>query len=59
MIAKVIQFISSVDQVEYEIIVDALKLYDEYLHSQKDIPRAIRVRKMLGELKQLRNERKL
>ena len=59
MIAKVIQFISSVDQVEYEIIVDALKLYDEYLHSQKYIPRAIRVRKILGELKQLRNERKV
>tara|TARA_R100000687_G_C6302108_1_gene96422 strand:- start:92 stop:271 length:180 start_codon:yes stop_codon:yes gene_type:complete len=59
MIAKVIQFISSVDQVEYEIIVDAMKLYDEYLHSQKDIPRAIKVRKMLSELKQLRNERQL
>ena len=59
MIAKVVKFISVADTEEYELVVEALKLYDEYLHSERDLSEAIKVRKMLGELKQLRNERKI
>ena len=59
MIAKVVKFISVADTEEYELVVEALKCYDEYLHSVRNLSEAIKVRKMLGELKQLRKERKI
>ena len=34
MVAKIINFISKVDEDEYEILIEALNLYDDYLHSQ-------------------------
>ena len=59
MKSKIVQFVSKVDTEAYERIVNALKLYDEYLHSNNDINEAIKVRALLGELKQKRKERKL
>ena len=59
MKSKIVQFVSKVDTETYERIVSALKLYDEYLHSNNDINEAIKVRAMLGELKLNRKERKL
>ena len=59
MKSKIVQFVSKVDTEAYERIVNALKLYDEYLHSNNDINEAIKVRALLGELKLNRKERKL
>jgi|TARA_Y100001947_G_C10250135_1_gene265495 hypothetical protein len=59
MKSKIVQFVSKVDTETYERIVSALKLYDEYLHSNNDINEAIKVRALLGELKLKRKERKL
>ena len=57
MKSKIVQFVSKVDTETYERIVSALKLYDEYLHSNNDINEAIKVRALLGELKLKRKER--
>ena len=59
MKSKIVQFVSKVDTEAYERIVSALKLYDEYLHSNNDISEAIKVRALLGELKLKRKERKI
>ena len=59
MKTKIVQFVSKVDTEAYERIVSALKLYDEYLHSNNDINEAIKVRALLGELKLKRKERKI
>ena len=59
MKTKIVQFVSKVDTEAYERIVSALKLYDEYLHSNNDISEAIKVRALLGELKLKRKERKI
>ena len=59
MKSKIVQFVSKVDTEAYERIVRALKLYDEYLHSNNDTNEAIKVRALLGELKLKRKERKI
>ena len=59
MKSKIVQFVSKVDTESYELVVNALQIYDEYLHSNNDINEAIKVRALLGELKQKRKERKL
>ena len=59
MRSKVINLITKEDTETYEIISEALILYDEYLHANKDIPKAIKVRAILGELNKQRKERKL
>ena len=40
MRSKVINLITRGDTETYEVIREALILYDEYLHSNKDIPKA-------------------
>ena len=57
MKAKVVNLITKRDTETFEIIKEALILYDEYLHSNHDIPRAIKVRAILGELKLQRHKR--
>ena len=57
MRSKVVNLITKGDTETFEVIREALTLYDEYLHANKDIPKAIKVRAILGELKQKRNER--
>ena len=57
MRSKVINLITKGDTETYEVIREALILYDEYLHSNKDIPKAIKVRAILGELKLQRHKR--
>ena len=47
------------DTETYERIVSALKLYDEYLHSNNNVTEAIKVRKILGELSILRTAREI
>ena len=59
MRSKVVNLITRGDTETYEVIREALILYDEYLHSNKDIPKAIKVRAILGELDKQRKERKL
>ena len=59
MKSKIVQFVSKVDTESYELVVNALQIYDEYLHSNNDINEAIKVRTLLGELKLKRKERKL
>ena len=57
MRSKVVNLITKGDTETYEVIREALILYDEYLHSNKDIPKAIKVRAILGELNNQRNRR--
>jgi len=57
MRSKVVNLITKGDTETYEVIREALILYDEYLHSNKDIPKAIQVRAILGELNKQRNRR--
>ena len=57
MRSKVVNLITKGDTETYEVIREALILYDEYLHSNKDIPKAIKVRAILGELNKQRNRR--
>ena len=57
MRSKVVNLITRGDTETYEVIREALILYDEYLHANKDIPKAIQVRAILGELNKQRNRR--
>lgn len=57
MRSKVVNLITRGDTETYEVIREALILYDEYLHSNKDIPKAIKVRAILGELDKQRTRR--
>ena len=57
MRSKVVNLITKGDTETYEVIREALILYDEYLHSNRDIPKAIKVRAILGELGVQRNKR--
>ena len=59
MKAKVVNLITKGDTETFEIIKEALILYDEYLHSNHDIPRAIKVRAILGELGIHRTKRRI
>ena len=57
--SKVIQLVTKADTEDYLIIREALKLYDEYLHSVPDLTKAVKVRAILQELKELRKVRKI
>ena len=57
MRSKVINLITKGDTETFEVIREALILYDEYLHANKDIPKAIKVRTILGELDKQRTRR--
>ena len=57
MASKIIQLVTKADTEDYLIIRDALKLYDEYLHSVPDLTKAVKVRAILGELNKQRNRR--
>ena len=57
MRSKVVNLITKGDTESFELIKEALILYDENLHSNRDIPKAIKVRAILGDLGVHRNER--
>mgnify|MGYP003148410294 FL=1 len=57
MAAKIIEFISRTNEEDHEIIEEALQEYDELLHSEGNLLKAIQVRAILGELRKLKNER--
>ena len=57
MVAKIIEFVTRSDEKDHEIIVEALQEYDELLHSEGNLLKAIQVRAILGQLKKLKNER--
>ncbi len=59
MASKIIQLVTKADTEDYLIIRDALKLYDEYLHSVPDLTKAVKVRAILQGLKELRKVRKI
>ena len=59
MASKIIQLVTKADTEDYLIIIDALKLYDEYLHSVPDLSKAVKVRAILQGLKELRKVRKI
>ena len=59
MASKIIQLVTKADTEDYLIIRDALKLYDEYLHSVPDLSKAVKVRAILQGLKELRKVRKI
>jgi len=59
MSSKIIQLITKGDTKDYELIRNALHVYDDYLHSVPDLKRAVKVRVLIKELKELRNERKI
>ena len=59
MASKIIQLVTKADTEDYLIIRDALKLYDEYLHSVPDLNKAVKVRAILQGLKELRKVRKI
>jgi len=59
MRSKVVNLITKMDTEAYKRVVTALKLYDEYLHSNNDVTEAIKVRKLLGELSILRTAREI
>ena len=54
---NVINFISRLDDESYEIIVEALKLYDDYLHSLDSLSEVIKVRKIINDLTKARKRR--
>ena len=57
MNSKVINFISKEDNETYLIVIEALKIYDDYLHSVNNVNQAIKVRALLKELNTQKNER--
>ena len=57
MVAKIINFISKVDENEYEILMEALNLYDDYLHSQDSLKEVIKVRELVHKIKSARERR--
>jgi len=57
MVAKIINFISKVDEDEYEILMEALNLYDDYLHSQNSLKGVIKVRELVHKIKSARERR--
>jgi hypothetical protein len=59
MRTKIIQLITREDTETYNRVVTALKLYDEYLHSNNNVTEAIKVRKLLGKLSILRTARQI
>ena len=60
MASKIIQLVTKGDTKDYELIKEALHVYDDYLHnSVPDLSKAIRVRVLIQELKELRKERKI
>ena len=59
MASKIIQLVTKADTEDYLIIRDALKIYDEYLHSVPDLTKAVKVRAILQGLKELRKVRKI
>ncbi len=54
---NVINFISRLDDESYEIIIEALKLYDDYLHSLDSLSEVIQVRKIINDLTKARKRR--
>ena len=59
MNSKVINFISKEDNETYLIVIEELKIYDDYLHSVNNVNQAIKVRALLKELNTQKNERNI
>ncbi len=59
MRSKIVNLITKQDTETYNRVRTALKLYDEYLHSNNDVTEAIKVRKLIGELSILRTAREI
>ncbi len=59
MSSKVINFISKEDNETYLIVIEALKIYDDYLHSVNNVNQAIKVRALLKELRTQKKERNI
>jgi homoserine acetyltransferase len=60
MATKIIQFVTKADTNDYLLIKEALNVYDDYLHNNvPDLNKAIKVRALIQELKELRKVRKI
>ena len=60
MASKIIQLVTKADTSDYLLVKEALNVYDDYLHNNvPDISKAIRVRVLIKQLKELRKERKV
>jgi len=49
MSSKIIQLITKGDTKDYELIRNALHVYDDYLHSVPDLKRAVKVRVLINK----------
>ena len=59
MASKIVQLVTKVDTDTYMLIAEALHTYDDYLHSVNDLRKAIKVRAIIEELRNMRKERKI